>query len=274
MTNMKNLFTGSSLQWPDLQWINTDSLIKSKVSMDVPSGKLIFRILSQFQFQFQFHIHQIDEPALHFSGEKLCFLQYTSGSTSQPKGVMITWKALSCNIQTIISSLRASDSTVVVSWLPQYHDMGLIGSLLALLFCGGNGIYISPIHFILNPCIWLLLCTKYKATHIQGPNFAYALVARKLNSFPNSVSINLSSLQHIFNAAEPISVESTKQFISLFKQYGLNPSAMTGGYGLAESCVYVCDEGHGILTFEREMFEKENKIVPVRYYDCITSSIY
>ena len=182
---------------------------------------------------------------------------------------MITWGSLTHNIQTIISSLHASNETVVASWLPQYHDMGLIGSLLALLYCGGSGAYMSPIHFILNPCIWLLLCTKYKATHIQGPNFAYALVLRKLPGFAMASKIDLSSLQHIFNAAEPISVDIAKQFINTFSKQGLARSAMTGGYGLAESCVYVSDDGHGVLTIEREAFEKKNEVVPVTYYDCV-----
>ena len=71
---------------------------------------------------------------MHFTGDQLCFLQYTSGSTSAPKGVMIPWSSLTHNMKTIVSSLEADDSTVVVSWLPQYHDMGLIGSLLSMLY--------------------------------------------------------------------------------------------------------------------------------------------
>lgn len=183
---------------------------------------------------------------------------------------MITWSALTHNIQTIIASLHASTETVVASWLPQYHDMGLIGSLLSLLYCGGSGVYMSPIHFILNPCIWLLLCTKYKATHIQGPNFAYSLLLRKLPNFTQASKLDLSSLQHIFNAAEPISVDVAKQFIETFSQYGLARSAMTGGYGLAESCVYVSDDGHGVLTVDREAFETKNEVIPMCYYDCVT----
>ena len=131
----------------------------------------------------------------------------------------------------------------------------------------------SPIAFIVNPCMWLVLCSKYKATHIQGPNFAYALVLRRFSSFKVTPSFNLSSLQHIFNAAEPISVAVAKQFIKTFSAYGLSREAMTGGYGLAESCVYVSDDGHGVLTIDRDAFEKDNHVIPLSYYNCITDSI-
>ena len=131
LTSMKNFFSLNGVHWPDLEWINTDSILHSTPLAEVPEGRLLFTP------------SYIDEPALHFQPNQLCFLQYTSGSTSLPKGVMISWSSLTTNIQTIISSLKAGTHAVVVSWLPQYHDMGLIGSLLSLL-------YISfPILFIL-----------------------------------------------------------------------------------------------------------------------------
>ena len=132
--------------------------------------------------------------------------------------------------------------------------------------------YFSPLHFILNPMLWLLLSTKYHATHLQGPNFAYALVLRRLPSFPYSSTLDLRSIRHIFNAAEPISVEVATQFIATFAKFGLNRQAMTGGYGLAESCVYVCDGGHGVLTVEREAYEKD-EVKCVRWFDCVSESV-
>ena len=132
--------------------------------------------------------------------------------------------------------------------------------------------YFSPLHFILNPMLWLLLSTKYHATHLQGPNFAYALLLRRLPSFLYSSTLDLRSIRHIFNAAEPISVEVATQFITTFATFGLNRQAMTGGYGLAESCVYVCDGGHGVLTVEREAYEKD-EVKCVRWFDCVSESV-
>lgn len=122
MTDMKSFFTRTGVEWPDLEWINTDSIVHDKNLPEVPDGNP-----SPF-------LSPVDEFALHFTGDQLCFLQYTSGSTSAPKGVMIPWSSLTHNMKTIVSSLEADDSTVVVSWLPQYHDMGLIGSLLSMLY--------------------------------------------------------------------------------------------------------------------------------------------
>ena len=108
----------------------------------------------------------------------------------------------------------------------------------------------SPISFILSPCLWLQLISQYRATHIQGPNFAYALVLRRLAAL-SSPSFDLSSLRHIFDAAEPISVPVVRQFRSTLARFGLSPHALTGGYGLAESCVYVSDGGHRALAVDR-----------------------
>jgi acyl-CoA synthetase (AMP-forming)/AMP-acid ligase II len=137
----------------------------------------------------------------------IAFLQYTSGSTSDPKGVMITQQNLSDNLRLIVTGLNASDDTVVVSWLPQYHDMGLIGSYLGALYCGGCGYYLSPLAFIRNPSLWVQAMSKYKATHIQAPNFAYALTARKYLAQgrnrvlkKDSTVLDLSSVRHMINA--------------------------------------------------------------------------
>jgi acyl-CoA synthetase (AMP-forming)/AMP-acid ligase II len=137
----------------------------------------------------------------------IAFMQYTSGSTSDPKGVIITHQNLSDNLRLIVNGLNARDDTVVVSWLPQYHDMGLIGSYLGALYSGGCGYYLSPLAFIRNPTLWVQAMSKYKATHIQAPNFAYALTARKhLAQARNrvlkkdSTVLDLTSVRHMINA--------------------------------------------------------------------------
>ena len=184
---------------------------------------------------------------------------------------MISIRALTNNMTVIVRSLEASQSVIVVSWLPQYHDMGLIGSVLSMLYCGGGGVYLSPLHFISNPLLWLQLVTKYKATHLQGPNFAYALIVRRFASYSSKAHLNLQlqSIQHIFNAAEPIVVDTVKQFLTTFTPFGLRRVAMTGGYGLAESCVYVSDGGHRALEVQREPLASEDRVDVVREWNVV-----
>ena len=112
----------------------------------------------------------------------LAFLQYTSGSTSEPKGVMISHLNLADNLTKITNELKAGEDTVVVSWLPQYHDMGLIGSYLGILYCGGSGFYMSPLTFLQRPVMWIEAISRFNGTHLQAPNFAFKLTARKFDA--------------------------------------------------------------------------------------------
>ncbi|KAL3805098.1 hypothetical protein HJC23_003326 [Cyclotella cryptica] len=206
----------------------------------------------------------------------IAFLQYTSGSTSQPKGVAISHTNLAHNLTIITDDLQASTDTVVVSWLPQYHDMGLIGSLLGIIYCGGSGYYMSPITFLARPMAWLEAVTQFKATHLQAPNFAFGLTARKFHHedyyFGNvetgrkgKKSLDLTSLKHIINGAEPVTETSIEAFERAFRPYGLpsDPSVIYPTYGLAEHTVFVCSGGRGRLTVKRRELEELNKVVAI-----------
>jgi len=172
--------------WPDkLKWVVTDAPLASAASLLVIQQ----RVLEESQAR-----------------QNVAFLQYTSGSTSDPKGVVITKENLTDNLLLITTGLAAGHDTVVVSWLPQYHDMGLIGAYLGLLYCGGSGYYLSPLAFVRNPVLWVRAMSRYRATHVQAPNFAYALTARKFlvaqttAAAKGAPALDLSSLRHMINA--------------------------------------------------------------------------
>ena len=170
----------------------------------------------------------------------LAFLQYTSGSTSTPKGVMVGRANLAHNLRTITKALASDEATVCVSWLPQYHDMGLVGSLLGTLYCGGTGYHSSPLDFVRDPTSWLRNMTDRRATHTQAPSFAFGLAARKFLSSPCQIKVDLSSLLHATNGAEPIRAADVDAFCSAFAAHGLRQDAVVATYGLAEHTVFVC----------------------------------
>ncbi|KAJ0406452.1 hypothetical protein ATCC90586_001931 [Pythium insidiosum] len=227
--------------WPEhLSWVVTDDL----VALDVDAA--LWR-------------KPDDAP----SARDLAFLQYTSGSTSAPKGVMLSHGNLNHNLRTISSALIAGRDTVVVSWLPQYHDMGLIGAYLGTLFNGGTGVYMSPFSFIKDPMLWIRLMSKHRATHLQAPNFAYALCARKVDRLEGATDVNLSSVRHMINGAEPIQGDAMDAFYKAFAPFGLPPDVVKPTYGLAEHTVYVCGSGAQRLWVDKAILEKESVLQPV-----------
>jgi acyl-CoA synthetase (AMP-forming)/AMP-acid ligase II len=199
-----------------------------------------------------------------FQRSDLAFLQYTSGSTSDPKGVMITHENLAHNLRIITNELQATETVVVVSWLPQYHDMGLIGSYLGTLYCGGTGYYMSPLTFLQRPMLWLEAVSKYRATHLQAPNFAFKLTSRKFQpaNYATKGALDLSSVQHIINAAEPVDQASMDSFYQSFGPFGLQ-KVIFPTYGLAEHTVFVCSGGKQILTLDKQALEVDGKVVIV-----------
>ncbi|CAN0891894.1 Long-chain-fatty-acid--AMP ligase FadD28 [Linum grandiflorum] len=171
--------------------------------------------------------------------QDLCFLQFTSGSTGDAKGVIITHGGLIHNVKMMRKVYKSTSNTVLVSWLPQYHDMGLIGGLFTALVSGGTAVLFSPLTFIKNPLLWLQTMTRYRATHSAGPNFAFELMVRRLEASDKTRSFDLSSMVFLMIAAEPVRQKTLKRFIELTRPFGLSQEVMAPGYGLAENCVFV-----------------------------------
>jgi acyl-CoA synthetase (AMP-forming)/AMP-acid ligase II len=170
--------------------------------------------------------------------EDIAFLQYTSGSTAKPKGVMVTHHNLLCNEQIIYEAFDHSPNTIVAGWLPFYHDMGLIGNILQPLFLGGHCILTSPFDFLKQPVSWLKMISDYQATSSGGPNFAYELCIRKIR--PEQIeTLDLSSWRVAFNGAETIRSSTIKRFTEKFSFCGFRPEVFFPCYGLAEATLFV-----------------------------------
>jgi acyl carrier protein len=170
------------------------------------------------------------------AGDSIALLQYTSGSTGSPKGVVLTHANLLANIRAIGKLIKADGSDVFVSWLPLYHDMGLIGAWLGSLYFGCLLVIMPPTAFLARPARWLQTIQRYRGTLTASPNFGYELCARRLADQDIS-GLDLSSLRVAFNGAEPVDPDTLERFARRFTPYGYRAEAMTPVYGLAEAAV-------------------------------------
>ena len=174
----------------------------------------------------------------NISEESIAFLQYTSGSTAEPKGVKIAYRNLLHNMEAIHRCFRHSPESNGVIWLPPYHDMGLIGGILQPLYGDFPVTLMSPLMFLQNPLRWLKAISRCKATTSGGPNFAYDLCVRKFK--PEQLTdLDLSSWQVAFNGAEPINHETLNNFAATFAPYGFKYSAFYPCYGMAEATLII-----------------------------------
>ncbi len=196
---------------------------------------------------------------------EIAFIQYTSGSTGDPKGVVLKHSNILANVQGIGYSVNVRPTDYGVSWLPLYHDMGLIGSWLFCLFYAVPLTVLSPIAFLTRPERWLWALSDSKGTLCPAPNFGYELCARKI---PDSAleGLDLSPWRIAINAGEAVHPETLARFAERFKPYGFHAEAYVPCYGLAESTVALAfpaiDRLPVIDTIRRDLFETEGRAVP------------
>jgi 1-acyl-sn-glycerol-3-phosphate acyltransferase len=213
---------------------------------------------------------------LHLTGSRarkasdIALLQYTSGSTGDPKGVVLTHANLLANMRAIGEAVKLGPGDVGVSWLPLYHDMGLIGAWLTLLHFGVPLAVMSPLAFLTRPERWLKAFQKYGGTISAAPNFAYELCVRKIAD-KDIQGLDLSNWRAALNGAEPVNPETLERFAERFARYGFRRDAQLPVYGLAEASLAVTvpplNRGPLIDRVEREVFSAEGRAVPAHADD-------
>ncbi|NJR72593.1 MAG: AMP-binding protein [Scytonema sp. CRU_2_7] len=202
-------------QYPNLQilrFLATDNIIASKL------------------------VNTWQEPSVN--SNTLAFLQYTSGSTGSPKGVMVSHGNLLHNELLIQQAMQHSTETLFVGWLPLFHDMGLVGNMLQPLYLGIPCILMSPVAFLQKPLRWLQAISRYKATTSGGPNFAYDLCVSKITP-EQRATLDLSSWEVAFNGAEPVRAQTLERFATTFEACGFRREAFYPCYGMAETTLIV-----------------------------------
>jgi acyl-CoA synthetase (AMP-forming)/AMP-acid ligase II len=194
----------------------------------------------------------------------VAFLQYTSGSTGIPKGVAITHGNIIANLKSLIEASECTSKDIFCNWLPLFHDLGLINSLLLPLYLGATSIIMTPMNFIRRPLVWLNAIHEYKATICGAPNFAFDYCTDKLSEKKIS-HLDLASWRVAFNAAEPIKKETLDRFQTKFGPQGFSDKAFFPSYGMAEATVFI-SAGHPSDKFKSKVFDPrfiENGIAQV-----------
>jgi len=198
------------------------------------------------------------------SNTDMAFIQYTSGSTSMPKGVQISQESLKFNVDLIAKQFRFKDTDIFMSWLPMFHDFGLVGFVYTQLRYGMDLICMDPFSFIQKPLRWLTAMSRYKATISGAPNFAYHLIGSRVTE-SDVANLDLSHWRVAVNGAEPISKKTLDAFVTILTPAGFNKSMVLPCYGLAEATLLVTsgEAGGGYMSKEIALHGDANQMVSV-----------
>jgi acyl-CoA synthetase (AMP-forming)/AMP-acid ligase II len=221
------VFDRTKPSWPRITWRQTDSCRPATAPVEWHSPV------------------DPDEPAL---------LQYTSGSTGQPRGVVITHGNLIGEVTANAVDLGLGDRARGVFWLPQYHDFGLISVIISTLSGNAHTRLLSPLAFLRRPAVWFEVMSRARATHTAAPNFAFDLAVRK-TTVEQRAAWDLSPVRVFMSAAEPIRPETVTAFLDAFAPSGLRRDSFYAAYGLAEHTVSVTMGGRGMLSLDRVSLE-------------------
>ena len=227
--SVTSLLDRTKPSWPDLPWHRTD---RRPAAAGVP--------------QRWHEPAGQDEPAL---------LQYTSGSTSAPKGAIITHGNLINETRSNAEDLGLGADTRCVSWLPQYHDFGLISVIISSTVGNGHTYVLSPLTFLRRPHLWFEVMSRVRATHTAAPNFAYELAVRKTTP-QQRAGWDLSTMRVFMSAAEPIRPSTMEKFYTAFAASGVAEDTFYPAYGLAEHTVSVSMGGKAVLKLDRQALER------------------
>ncbi|CCI31028.1 4-hydroxyphenylalkanoate adenylyltransferase [Microcystis aeruginosa NIES-1211] len=214
----------------ELQWLTSDQIAKAKSN---------------------------DWQMTSFKGDDLAYLQYTSGSTATPKGVMISHQNVLHHSQYIQQAWGYTSESIAVTWMPYFHDYGLIDGLIQPLYTGVPCYILSPLGFIKRPLRWLETISRYKATHTQGPNFAYEYCLHNITE-EKKHNLDLSFLKTASNGAESIRPETVEKFIKTFESCGFRSEAFYPAYGLAEATLLVTTKPHDTQPRIKEIIDSED----------------
>ena len=173
----------------------------------------------------------------------LAYLQYTSGSTATPRGVMLTHRNVLQNLEYLRQGFGYSSDCISVTWMPHFHDFGLVEGLLQPLYSGISCYILAPVTLLKRPHLWLETISRFRATHSHAPNFAFELCVERVTAIQRS-GLDLSSWRVAANGAEPVRAGTLQRFSAAFAECGFRPQTFYPGYGLAEACLFVTARRH------------------------------